>query len=203
MKGIGPQWNDVAADVFREIGNIGASHAATALSVLLRGEVRVSVTSARIVPLAEVATSVGGEEQIVAGVFIRFSGFVRGSVLLVLQLPSAQQWVSQLLGREVTLLSMDELEQSTLAELGNMLSGAYLNSLAQWVGQQVRPEVPGVSVDMAGAILDTVLSPIGEVSNFVILIDTTIAQRDATLGCHLFLLPDPDSAELLLKALGA
>lgn len=196
-------WNYQSADVLKEIGNIGASHAATALSVLLQTEVRVSVTSARVVPLTEVSMAVGGEEQVVAGVFTRFSGGVQGSVLLLLPLSSAQQWLSQLLGGNVALLTMDELEHSTLAEVGNILAGAYLNAMALWTGLRIRPDVPGVSVDMAGAILDTALSPIGEVSNFVILIDTSIAQRGTTLGGHLFLLPDPDSTELLLKALGA
>lgn len=194
--------NEVQADVLREFGNIGAGHAATALSVLLRDEVRMSVTSAKIVSFDEIANVVGGQEAIVVGVFLRMSGDLSGNMFLLLSLHSAKQLLARLLDVGKEFDDFTDIEVSALSEVGNILGGSYLNAISKLCALHMNQSVPAVAIDMAGAILDIGILMSGEASDSAILINTSIWQGESNIDGHFFLLPDPDSTEPLLKALG-
>jgi len=72
------------ADALREIGYIGANHAATALSRMIGQRIDVSVPIARIMPLVDLPSTVGGKERVVTGIYLPVVGDVVGSVLIVL-----------------------------------------------------------------------------------------------------------------------
>ena len=195
--------SDRQADVLKELGNIGAGHAATALSTLLRDNVRMSVSSARMCPFDEIADLAGGAESIIAGVFIRMSGDIEGNIMFLLSLNSAKQLVRRLLNQQAEADDFTELELSAIAEVGNIMGGSYLNAVSQLTRLRLWQSVPAVAVDMAGAILDIGLLAAGEVSDSAILIDTAIRQGTLDVSGHFFLLPDPGSTDILLKALGS
>ncbi|MCF8564776.1 chemotaxis protein CheC [Alicyclobacillus tolerans] len=195
--------SDRQADVLKELGNIGAGHAATALSTLLRDNVRMSVSSARMCPFDEIADLAGGAESIIAGVFIRMSGDIEGNIMFLLSLNSAKQLIRRLLNQQAEADDFTELELSAIAEVGNIMGGSYLNAVSQLTRLRLWQSVPAVAVDMAGAILDIGLLAAGEVSDSAILIDTAIRQGTLDVSGHFFLLPDPGSTDILLKALGS
>jgi chemotaxis protein CheC len=195
-------WNEVQEDVLREVGNIGAGHAATALSSLLQEEVRISVTCARICSFDEISEVVGGPETVIAAVFLRMTGDVQGNMLLLLTLHSARQLLRRLFQSEREIEDFSELEISALGEVGNILAGAYLNAIGRLTSLTVAQSVPAVAVDMAGAILDIGILMAGETSDAALLIDTRIAQGPSEVEGHFFLLPDPQSLPILLTALG-
>jgi chemotaxis protein CheC len=196
------QLNEDQADVLREFGNIGAGHAATALSVLLRDEVRMSVTSAKIVEFDEIANVVGGAEAIVVGVFLRMNGDLSGNMFLLLSLHSAKKLLSRLLECDQEVDDFTEIEVSALGEVGNILGGSYLNAISTLCSLYMNQTVPAVAIDMAGAILDIGILMAGETSDSAILINTSIWQGESNIDGHFFLLPDPASTDLLLQALG-
>ncbi len=198
----GRQLNDVERDVLSELGNIGAGHAATALSVLLQQEVRMSVTATRICAFDEIADVVGGPEQLVAGVFLRMSGDISGNVFLLLSLDSAKLLLKKLLPDSSELEDFTEIELSALGEVGNILSGAYLGAICSLSTLNMNQSVPAVAIDMAGAILDIGILMSGQTADSAILINTSIYQGKTNIDGHFFLLPDPDSMDPLLQALG-
>lgn len=199
---MGFQLNETQQDVLRELGNIGAGHAATALSILLREEVRMSVTSARLCAFDEISDVVGGAEEIVAGVFLRMSGDVYGNMFLLLSLKSARQLLHRLVQVEDEIEDFTEMDISALSEVGNIMGGSYLNAMSELSSLQMNQSVPAVAIDMAGAILDIGLFMSGEIYDSAILIDTCIWQGKDNIDGHFFLLPDPGSTEKLLHALG-
>lgn len=196
------QFNSRHADVLREVGNVGAGHAATALSMLLQDEVRISVTSARLCAFDEIADTVGGAEEVTAGVFLRMTGDLTGNMMLLLTLRSAKHLTSRLLECSDDVEDFTELEMSALAEVGNILGGSYMNALSMLTGLRLSQTVPAVAIDMAGAILDIGILMAGETSDSAILIDTSITQGDSEIDGHFFLLPDPVSMDPLFEALG-
>lgn len=191
-------------DILKEVGNIGAGHAAAALSLLMHGRpVQVSVTAARLCDFDDIAEVVGGSEQVVVGVFLRLTGDIRGSVMLLLTYASAENLLHRLLpGSNEGSLTFSELELSALAEVGNILSGSYINAVSELTALRVYQSVPAVAVDMAGAILDVGLAMVGESADSAILINTEMTQGDRVVDGHVFLLPDPQSTGPLLRALG-
>lgn len=190
-------------DVLKEIGNIGAGNAATALSTLLNKPVDMSVPSVRLLPFEQVAERVGGFEQIVIAVFLRVEGDTPSNMFFIMQEHYAHQLMNQLLpGEHINDGTYTELEMSMLCEIGNILAGSYLSSLADFTKLQMQPSVPVVAHDMAGAILSYGIMQYGEMGDSALLIETSFLEDCQTLEGHFFLIPDPNSFETIFRALG-
>ncbi|WP_026585512.1 chemotaxis protein CheC [Bacillus sp. J33] len=195
-------------DILKEIGNIGAGHAATALSTLLNKKIDMTVPDVRIVSFNEMMELAGGAENVVAGVFLRIEGDAPGSMFFVLPLKQAENFIRALpvsieFNAEEPLYN--ELAISALQELGNILSGSYLSSLSDFTNLSLFPSVPMLNIDMAGAIIGTGLLEVSQVSDYAIVIDTALNDEgnsgDSVKG-HFFLLPDPESFQIIFKAFG-
>ncbi|WP_404433004.1 chemotaxis protein CheC [Sutcliffiella horikoshii] len=196
-------------DLLKELGNIGAGNAATALSQLLNKEIHMNVPLAKIVSFNEMMDLMGGSDRPVAAVFLRMEGELSGSLFFVLSMDDATKLINQLIPEKkisVEALPSHELGLSALQELGNIISAHYLTALSECIGLAVTPSVPQVTIDMVGAIVVTGLLEISQVSDHSIFIDTELTettdnQIEKTKG-HFFLIPYPDSFEKILAALG-
>nr|WP_156280960.1 chemotaxis protein CheC [Paenibacillus sp. NEAU-GSW1] len=190
-------------DVLKEVGNIGAGNAATALSRLLDKPVDMAVPKVSLLPFEEVAERVGGAEQVVIAVFLRVEGEAPGNMFFIIQEESARSLLRQLLSMPVEQQEgYTEMELSALCEIGNILAGSYLSSLADFTHLSMAPSVPSVALDMAGAILSYGLVQYGEMGDSALLIETTFLEDRQELEGHFFLIPDPESFDKIFKALG-
>ncbi|MED4602704.1 chemotaxis protein CheC [Paenibacillus validus] len=194
---------DFQMDVLKEVGNIGAGHAATALSKLLDKPVDMLVPKVRMVPFEEIADSVGGAEQVVIAIFLRVEGETPGNLFFILKQESAKKLLRNLLGIEVVSdEGYTEMEISALSEIGNILAGSYLSSLADFTRLNMQPTVPSLAIDMAGAILSYGLLQFGQMGDQALLIDTKFLNGKDEVEGHFFLIPDPESFEKIFIALG-
>lgn len=201
--------SDVHLDILKEVGNIGAGHAATALSTLLNKKIDMKVPSVRVVSFDEVMDLAGGADNVVASVFLRIEGDAPGSMFFILPLQQAEKYIGQLTKDQSSLFSDkqdNDLALSALQELGNILSGSYLSSLSDFTKLSLYPSVPALSIDMVGAVISFGLLELSQVSDYAIVIDTALDEEDAQLPDsvkgHFFLLPDPDSFHTIFSALG-
>lgn len=194
-------------DILKEIGNIGAGNAATALSTLLNRKIDMEVPDVSIVSFDEMMDLAGGAENVVAGVFLRIEGDAPGSMFFILSLQQATRFIRLMTGDEQ--FSFDyppysEFGLSALQELGNILSGSYLSSLSDFTNLSLYPSVPALSIDMVGAIIGYGLIELSQVSDHAIVINTALSE-DGINNCvngHFFLLPDPNSFHAIFSALG-
>lgn len=204
--------NEITAmhlDVLKEIGNIGAAHAATSLSQLLGQKIDMRVPNVELVTFDEMFELAGGTETVVAGIFLRIEGDVTGSMFFVLTIESATQFIRKLMGDSSYEFSNEDelgLGASALQELGNILSGSYLSALSDFTALKIYPTVPSLSVDMVGAIVSFGLIEVSQYSDEVIVIETEILQEGeqgvSSLAGHFFLLPDPPSYRTIFRSLG-
>ena len=186
-------------DVLREIGNIGAGNATTALAQMLGCKVDMAVPQVRLLEFSEVGSIMGGEEQIMAGIYLMVEGDITGSILFLLNKESARKLVSKLMGMEVTGDEPNEMEQSALKEIGNIITASYLNSLSMLTQVVIYPSVPALSIDMAGAILSVPAIEFGTMGDKLLLIQTQFFEG---LDGYFILVPDLDSYDKILSALG-
>jgi chemotaxis protein CheC len=194
---------DFHLDVLKEVGNIGAGHAATALSRLLDKPVDMLVPTVRMVPFEEISNSVGGSEQVVIAIFLRVEGETPGNIFFILSQESAKKMLRNLVGIEVNNEdSYSEMEISALNEIGNILAGSYLTSLADFTNLYMVPTVPSLAIDMAGAILSYGLLKFGEMGDHALFIDTKFLDGVDEIDGHFFLIPDPQSFQKIFSALG-
>jgi len=190
-------------DVLKEVGNIGAGNAATALSRLLDKPVDMRVPTVTIMPFEQVADKVGGFEQVVVAVYMRVDGDAPGNMFFLIQQEAAKKLLGSLLVTdEKDRALFSEMEYSALAEIGNILGGSYLSSLADFTRLSMLPTVPAIAVDMAGAILSYGLLQSGEMGDSALLIDTTFLEGGESFAGHFFFIPDPESFDKIFTALG-
>ncbi|KZE53099.1 CheY-P-specific phosphatase CheC [Brevibacillus parabrevis] len=196
------KFGDFQFDVLREIGNIGAGHAATALSKLMHKEIDMKVPQVSIIPFDKVADCVGGAEAVVLAVFFRVEGDCPGNMFFILDLDSARYLLEQITGISKDVYEWEELEISALHEIGNILTGSYLSSLADFTQLNLQPSVPALAVDMAGAILSYGLIALGQAGDFALTIDTAFFEGNEKVKGNFFLIPDPESLPILFRSLG-
>jgi chemotaxis protein CheC len=190
-------------DVLKEVGNIGAGHAATALSKLLNKPVDMKIPLVTILPFEQVADSLGGAEEVVIAIFLRVVGEAPGNMFFILSLESAKKLLEHMAGIQVENDGeYSEMEVSALQEIGNILVGSYLSSLADLTRLNMSPTVPSIAIDMAGAILSFGLVQFGQMGDHALLIDTQFLEGNHEVGGHFFFIPDPESFEKIFSSLG-
>ncbi len=189
-------------DILREIGNIGAGNATTALAQLLGCKVDMKVPNVRLLEFNHVGDAIGGEEQIVSGIYLVVEGDITGSIMFLLKEEGARRLVAKLMGMECDLQTpMGEMELSALKEIGNIITGAYLNALSGLTNMMIYPSVPELSIDMAGAILSVPAIEFGTIGDRILLIQSQFTD-DQELDGYFILVPDLESYDKILKSLG-
>lgn len=189
-------------DVLRELGNIGAGNATTALAQMMQCKVDMAVPQVRLLEFKEIGEMMGGEELIMAGIYLGIEGDITGSIMFLLEKQAARHLVSKLMGSmQPEGEEFSEIELSALKEVGNIITGAYLNSLSMLTNLVIYPSVPDLCVDMAGAILSVPAIEFGALGDRMLLIQTQFFD-EMTLDGYFILIPDLDSYGKILSALG-
>jgi chemotaxis protein CheC len=191
--------NENDLDFLRELSNIGVGHAATALSQLIGRQVGMRVPKVSIVDLPSVPELMGGSEKVVSGVYLQVLGDARGAILLIFPDDSSRALISLLLKRVDEPFS--EMGASTLKEVGNILASAYLSVLGNMLDITLIPSIPSLAHDMVGAVVDIVLSDLGVLGDTAFVFETEFYDVTDDIKGHFFLLPDPESIEVIMKAI--
>ena len=188
-------------DALREVANIGAGHAATALSQMTGQTIMISVPQLTIAPLEDVPNQIEGPEEPVAAVLMKMLGDLTGLTLLVFSHQTALRVAGLMLKRPIGD-ALGELEQSAIKEAGNILSGAYMNALSDFMGLMLLPSPPALAIDMSRAVLTTAYLQFGSDRDLVFCVETEFFMKD--VGEHLrgffLLLPDMPSLRAILRA---
>ena len=190
-------------DALREVANIGAGHAATALSQMTGGTIMISVPTINIARLEEVPPQVSGPEEPVAAVLMHMLGDLTGRTLLVFPKPTAIRLSEMMLRRpQGSSVDLGELEQSAIKEAGNILSGAYMNALSDFMGLMLLPSPPSLAIDMSDAVLTTAYLQFGSDRDYVFCVESEFYLQDIgeRLRGFFLLLPDYASLQAILKA---
>ena len=129
-------------DVLKEIGNIGAGNATTALAQMLNCKVDMAVPQVKLIEFKELGDMMGGAEQIMAGIYLGVEGDITGSIMFLLKKEAAKHLVNKLMGVDGGTEEFSEMELSALKEVGNIITGSYLNSLSMMTNLKIYPSVP-------------------------------------------------------------
>lgn len=198
-----PKLSKEQLDALREIGSIGAGNAATGLSKMLNKRIDISMPSARLLPLEKVPGVLGGQENLVSAVYIRMTGEISGSVLLIFSRDQASKLADMLTGKKPgTTKVLDEFSQSALKELANIITGCYLQALSRMVNMKLVYSIPAFATDMLGAIIDGILIKLGLEVEQAVVIETEFSIKQEAVKGYLLFLPDPQGLKAILEKLG-
>lgn len=194
---------ELQLDALREMGNMGAGHAASSLSALIGHPVRMDVPSANLSDLGEIGTLLGGREAMIWAIYLMVSGDLEGHMALLVREAEARRLVGVLLPNRPAGQDMDELAESTLAEIGNILTSAYVGALTQLTGFDLRPSAPLLAHDQAGAVLDSLAAEIQLAGQTIVTLEGRL-EVPAVPGCGVLLvfLPPASFLPKMFAALG-
>ena len=193
---------EIELDALKEIANIGSGNAATSLSTLIEKRVRMSVTSTYLVAIEQAAEALGGAERSVSAIYLRISGSISGSFLLVFSPADADRLAFSILGRgSEKAVRREELAQSALKELSNVYAGTYFTALSQMMGLRFFYSVPEIATDMLQAVLDGILIELASDVEHVLVLDTIFEVDREKVRAHTLFLPDPQGLAVILNAL--
>jgi chemotaxis protein CheC len=193
----------VQVDALREVANIGAGHAATALSQMTGRTIMISVPTINIARLEDVPPQISGPEEPVAAVLMHMVGDLSGRTLLVFPKPTAIRLAELMLRRaDGTSRELGELEQSAIKEAGNILSAAYMNALSDFMGMMLLPSPPSLAIDMSTAVLTTAYLQFGHDRDYVFCVESEFYMHEIAerLRGFFLLLPDVASLQAILRA---
>lgn len=193
-------------DVLKELGNIGAGNATTALSKMINAKIDMRVPKVSLLGFSELSKAMGREEEIMAGILLLLEGDIDGMMMFLLDVDSARALVDSLMSRETDeskkgSIEFDEMEFSALREIGNIITGSYLSALSDLTRLTIVSSVPSLHIDMAEAILSIPAIEFSKVGDKVLLIQTQF-DDDSQISGYFVLVPELESYDKILSSLG-
>ncbi len=198
------QIDNMQYDVLRELGNIGAGNATTALSQMLNSRIDMKVPKVELLEFKELSDLVGGAEKLVVGILFTISGQIDGMMMFMLDVSASRHLVNILMGNPHVDSEDDfsEMELSALNEIGNIISGAYLSSLSTLTNLTMVSSIPYMAIDMAGAILSVPAIEFGKMGDRALLIETEFGDDLREVSGYFILIPTINSYGAILSSLG-
>jgi chemotaxis protein CheC len=195
--------NEKQLDTIKEMANIGSGHAATALSQLTKKKVMVNVPKVKIISVDELPSLFPETEEIVIGNLVNFLGDITGRILLVFPKKEAAILTDMLLPDKSKITGdFNEYERSYFREISNIVIGAYVTALSNFLGFLILPSVPALAIDNAVAVLTSVHLDFSKDKDYLLCVETMFFFEGGSTTLHGYLLffPDPASLEVILKA---
>lgn len=163
----------------------------------------MDVPTAGVINFREIIEMLGSEEEKAVCVNLSVKGDAPSTVLFLLSEQSAFVLVDYLMGREPGFtVEMDEMAESALQEVGNILTGSMLNALSTMTGLPMSSSVPAIAYDMLAAVLSAALLERGYFEDKVLLIETRFYDVNVVLKGYFMLIPAEGSLEKVFHTLG-
>lgn len=195
--------NDMQLDVLREIGNIGAGNATTALAKLINAKIDMKVPRVALVDFPHLSMTIGNEEELMVAVLVTLSVDINGMMMFMMDKKSAKFLIEQMLAGSGMEVGDDfgDMEMSVISEIGNIISGSYLTALSSLLNMNIDMSIPYTAVDMAAALISVPAIEFGKLGDEVLLIQTDFGD-DFDVNGYFILIPELESYGKILSALG-
>lgn len=197
--------SEMQADVLKELANIGAGNATTALAKLVGKRIEIGIPDIELVKLNELQDFIGEAERVMTGILVELSGDVSGIMMFLLDEEVSEKIINILLSRKSgTQIDFNDLEKSVIMELGNIIIGSYIKSISKMTGLTIAPSVPMFQVDMASALISVPAIQFGKIGDKVLMIQTefSLNKRDDMVKGYYIFAPEMDSYNKIFDSLG-
>ncbi len=186
-------------DVMNEIGNMGAGHAATALSLLMGRKVDMAVPATKFLSIEAGCAELSREGEVGVGVEVGLAGSIDGLTLLTVDENSAlhllEAFGDMLAGQGLD----DELAQSALMEIGNIVTGSFLTAISDFLGETASALPPRFIHDYFDAfVCNVVVAGCSNVDGLLVF-KTELTVDDRCVSSDLVFLPSPEAFALIMN----
>lgn len=193
----------------RRIGAAGAEGGAHALSEMVGQDVQLYMPMVSMLPLIDLprAYPPADLDRPCVAVYIPFGGDAEGAIALLLR---EKQRANLLRALDLPLdgdgepdepVTLSDMQQSALREVGNIVGSAYLNALADLGRMQILPEPPGLAEVSVAAVLGSVAAQAMQFDEYGLLIQVYMSLPDRNLLPEMLVLPRPAGLAAILDAI--
>lgn len=194
--------SEIKVDALREVGSIASGNAASSLSVMLEQEISIGIPTVRILDYNSVVEDLGGNENIQACVMQSLEGDLAGMVMFLMDPFFVKQMLESFAGIEFDKdRHLDEISQSAIQELGNIMVSSYVNAMSGLTGLKIGLSTPSVSLDMVGAILSVPAIYYANISDKMVFIEDRFMTKKHP-SSRIIMMPDVQSLAKIMKSLG-
>ncbi|MFA5879113.1 MAG: chemotaxis protein CheC [Candidatus Margulisiibacteriota bacterium] len=196
--------NSLQKSALKEIGNIGAGHAANALSQMVKHPVLISIPNIEIIYLTEFYVQLETFSDLSVAVTLDVWGDVQGKIIFILEKNSALHLIDVLLKQKTDSTKViNQFEQSIIKEVGSILSVSYLLAISKMINVTLIPSVPEFFYDQPKKIFEALLEKIEmNEKNIAIGIETEFIQAKIKIKGHFIYVPDYKGIDLIFDKLG-
>lgn len=195
--------NKLQLDALKEIGTVGAGNAATSLSKMIGKRVDITVPNAQVAPIEKVPSLVGGSEELITALIFEVNSNVNGVIMVLFSMEEAKKLSALLLSKPPESDGiLDEMGISALKEVGNVLTGTYLNALAAITNLKITHSIPNYASDMLVSVLDGILIKLSLGAEDAIVVETEFGIEEKLVRGFILFIPDPDGLQTILRTLG-
>ena len=190
-------FNEMELDALKELGNIGAGHAATSLSQLLNRTIEISVPRVNVVEIPNVLKALNRKpDEIITSVVTKLNEIDKVVGFLFFIFPNnVDKKIAEIMMVE------EEMRDSALTEIGNILASSFCNALAEFLNIVLMPTPPNLVKDYILSVLDELLAQIATKSNYLIIFETQLKDENNTETLDIILVPSETLMNYIRKAI--
>lgn len=155
-----------------EVGKSGANSAATALSDVLMEEITIDISDVHIVPSDSVREMYENTDHDVIVSLMELDGEAGCDILLALEEGEAKEIAAVMAFLDSTNELDKETQDSALTELGNIVIGCFISSLADSVGISMLPAPPELIYEKFDVVLDRFIMKRTKDADFSVIFKT-------------------------------
>ncbi len=187
-------------EALREIGNMGASHAANSLSQMLGVKVEIQVPELDTLPVGKLREVVGWRGDVI-GVHSKFLKDLSGKMVLLLSLIDARTLGRILTGEMAESRGSGEprdMEVSAVQEVGNIMISSFANAMSDFLGFKIMLTPSTLVKGPLPSIIETVFN---EAASDAVFFSTSFSASTGRVQGYLILLPDLGASEKIFAAI--
>lgn len=189
--------------ILGDIGTRGAASAADALSELAGDQVYLAMPSVGMMPICDLPKLYPAceLERIYAAIYVPFDGDAEGSLAMLIPEEEAVELLVAM-GLPSGSSGFDEMQQSALREIGNIVGSAYLNALADMAGMQILPAPPGLACETLGAVMGAIAAQAMQLDQYGLIVQVHMTLARNRVSPEMMLLPRPSGLAIIIERLG-
>lgn len=195
--------SETQIDALKEATNIGAGHAAIALSQMLNKKIMIAVIRSEIIPSDRFLKSMAGDkDSSTSGVYLQTLGDIHGAVVFLFNKESSMRLGDMLLFRKSGETKfVDEKTQAALKELGSIMTGAFFSTLADMLGLSFFHKTPFFAFDKAENIMFGVCEQIFGDQKKRLCLATEFIESNSKISGSFAFIPENSAMEKILEKL--
>jgi len=195
--------NDFQLDQLKEIMNIGASHASTALSQMINKKVDLSVPRAYVDEIQNLNKFIENKDEEVTTAILKIYGDAGGVMFFMFTSGTEAKITNILIGNVQNDKERKELEISAVKEVGNVLAGASLAAFSKFLDMNLLHSVSDVIVDTIDSIMNSVVAEIGKTSGMALIFEVKFIIKEIDVETKFLFFIDPGATGKILDAIEA